>query len=111
MIESISESMIDTVSSPRATSSSLSSTTTANDASPTSVVVSNDIQEDDIDNNFLVTKSSKPKAEKVVIGDESVSLQASRCWSESRRPERPPKDRPAFRYDAARMERRACVGS
>ena len=70
MIESISESMIDTVSSPRATSST-------KEASPTSVVINNDIQEDDMDNNFLVTKSSKPKAEKVVIGDESVSLQAS----------------------------------
>ena len=74
MIESISESMIDTVSSPRAT---LSSTISTKEASPTSVVVNNDVQEDDTDNNFLVTKASKPKAEKVVIGDESVSLQAS----------------------------------
>ena len=68
MIQSVSSNDIGVIS-PRETSA----TAATNEASPTSVV-NNDIHKEEDDNDFLVTK---PKASRVVIGDESVSLQAS----------------------------------
>ena len=81
----------DTIKSPIVSSSSsllLSSSSTTsllnnnnNKTSPNSVVnnITNDIINDDDnnENDFLVTKASKKEAMKVIIGDESVSLQAS----------------------------------
>ena len=75
----------DTIKSPIVSSSSLlllsSSSTTSllnNKTSPNSVVNNDIINDDDNnENDFLVTKASKKEAMKVIIGDESVSLQAS----------------------------------
>ena len=75
----------DTIKSPIVSSSSsllLSSSSTTsllnNKTSPNSVVNNDIINDDDNnENDFLVTKASKKEAMKVIIGDESVSLQAS----------------------------------
>ena len=75
----------DTIKSPIVSSSSsllLSSSSTTsllnNKTSPNSVVNNDIINDDDNnENDFLVAKASKKEAMKVIIGDESVSLQAS----------------------------------